>query len=220
MRAALLRPALGLAVTATAVLALGATAAPATNVVYDDVAGDGNLLNSQTLNAPAAGRGVATPGSQAGLDILKVEYKNTFAPSAPAKKGKKAPAPACTGFTVTMTLSGAPAGGSRFRLFNDTPKNSRFFIIEQDTRTNMASIRFGGAGEDNLRDLKPAVIKGSTITWTVTSKDIKAIGEKPGQAITVEQATTTASINLVAASLFFPIFDRAFAEDKTFTLCK
>ncbi len=217
MRVHLLRPAFGLAVTATAVLALGASAAPAANVVYDDVAGDGNLLNSQILNAPEAGRGVATPGSQAGLDILKVEYKNTFAPSAPAKKGKKAPAPACTGFTATMTLSGAPAGNSRFRLFNDTPKNSRFFIIEHDSGTKRTSIRFGGAGEDNTQDLKPAVINGSTITWTVTSKDIKAIGEKPGQGITVEQATTTGSPGGV---LFFPIFDRAFAEDKTFTLCK
>lgn len=38
-----------------------------------------------------------------------------------------------------------------------------------------------------------------------------------GQAITVEQATTTASPGGV---LFFPIFDKALAENKTFTLCK
>lgn len=214
MRARLIRPGLALALTATAALALGAAAAPSTDVVFEDLAGDGNLLNSQILNAPEAGSGVATPGSQAGLDILKVELKNTFAPSASAKKGK---APACTGFTVTMTLSGAPTGNSRFRQFNDTPKNSRFFIIEHDTGTNETGIRFGGDGEDNTHDLKPALIDGSTITWTVTSKDIKAIGEKPGQKITVEQATTTASPGGV---LFFPIFDKAFAEDKAFTLCK
>lgn len=217
MRARLLRPGLVLALTATAALALGASAAPAADVAFEDLAGDGNLLNSQIVNAPQAGKGVATPGSQAGLDILKVELKNTFVPAAPAKKGKKTPAPACTGFTMTMTLSGPPAGNSRFRVNNDTPKNSRFFIIEHDTGTKETGIRFGGPGEDNTRDLKPAVINGSTITWTVTSKDIKAIGEKPGQAVTVEQATTTASPGGV---LFFPIFDRAFAEDKTFTLCK
>lgn len=217
MRARLIRPGLVLAVTATAALALGASAAPATGVVFEDLAGDGNLLNSQIFNAPEAGKGVATPGSQAGLDILRVELKNTLAPAAPAKKGKTAAAPTCTGFTMTMTLSGPPAGGSRFRVNNDTPKNSRFFIIEHDSGTKETSIRFGGAGEDNTHDLKPAVINGSTITWTVTSKDIKAIGEKPGTGITVEQATTTASPGGV---LFFPIFDRAFAEDKIFTLCK
>lgn len=217
MRARLVRPGLGLALASACVLALGASAAPATDVAFEDLAGDGNLLNSQILNAPEAGKGVATPGSQAGLDILKVEYKNTLAPAAPAKKGSKAAAPTCTGFTMTMTLSGPPAGGSRFRVTNDTPKNSRFFIIEHDSGTKETSIRFGGPGEDNTHDLAPAVITGSAITWTVTSKDIKAIGEKPGTAITVEQATTTASPGGV---LFFPIFDRAFAEDKTFTLCK
>lgn len=215
MRARVIRPGLVLAMTATAALALGASAAPAGNVAFEDVAGDGNLLNSQIFSVPEAGKGVATPGSQAGLDILKVELKNTFEPAAPAKKGKKAPA--CTGFTMTMTLSGPPAGNSRFRVNNDTPKNSRFFIIEHDSGTKETGIRFGGPGEDNTHDLKPAVIDGSTITWTVTSKDIKAIGEKPGQAITVEQATTTASPGGV---LFFPIFDKAFAENKTFTLCK
>ena len=217
MRARLIRPGLVLAMTATAALALGASAAPATDVVFEDLAGDGNLLNTQILNVPEAGNGVATPGSQAGLDILKVELKNTFEPAAPAKKGKKAPAPACTGFTMTMTLSGPAAGNSRYRVNNDTAKNSRFFIIEHDSGTKETGIRFGGDGEDNTRDLKPAVVAGNTITWTVTSKDIKAIGEKPGAAVTVEQATTTASPGGV---LFFPIFDRAFAEDKTFTLCK
>lgn len=217
MRLRLIRPAIVLALTATAALALGAGAAPSMDVAFDDVAGDGNLLNSQVLNAPEAGKGVATPGSQAGLDILKVELKNTFEPAMAAKQRNKASARACTGFTMAMTLSGPPASNSRFRLNNDTPKNSRFFIIEYDSGTKATGIRFGGAGEDNTRDLTPAVINGSTITWTVTSKDIKAIGEKPGQAITVEQASTTGSPGGV---LFFPVFDKAFAENKIFTLCK
>lgn len=210
MRARLLRPALGLALASAAALALGASAAPAGPTVIEDVAGDANLLNTQVLNLPQAGQGIPTPGSQAGLDIVKVELKNTWTP---AKKGKKA---ACTGFTMTMTLSGPPADSSRFRLSADTEVNTRFFIVEHDTGTGETGIRYGGPGEDETLPLKPAVVKGSTITWTVTARNLRSLGEEPGNEVTAMQATTTHSVE---GFVFFPIFDKAPGGDKTFPLC-
>jgi hypothetical protein len=211
MHARLLRPALGLALVSTGVLALGAAAAPAPTVI-EDIAGDANLLNTQIVNHPAAGNGVAGPGTQAGLDILKVELKNTFAPA--AKKSKTPPA--CTGFTVKMTLSGPPAGDSRFRLSADTEVNTDFFIIEHDTGTGETSIRYGGPGEDETMLIKGAVVAGSTITWNVTSKQVKSLGEEPGAVMSALLATTTASVE---GLLFFPIFDKVSGGDKTFTIC-
>jgi hypothetical protein len=208
--ARLLRPALGLALVGATTLALGASAAPAPPTVLEDVAGDANLLNTQILNLPQAGNGVATPGSQPGVDILKVELKNTYAP---ARKGQPA---TCTGVTMTMVLSGPPADSSRFRLSGDTAVNSRFFIIEHDSGTGETGIRYGGPGEDETLPLKPAVVKDSAITWTITPRNLKSIGEEPGNELSALQATTTASVQGV---LFFPIFDKAPGGDKTFTLC-
>ena len=205
-----IRSAAALAVAATAALAVGASAAPAGSVVLEDTAGDANLLNTQIFNVPQAGNGVAGPGSQAGLDIVKVELKNTY------EKAKKGRAAACTGVQMVMTLSGPPADSSRFRLSADTEVNTAFFIIEHDSGTGETGIRYGGPGQDETLALKPAVVKGSTITWTITRRNLKSIGEEPGNVVSAMQATTTHSVE---GFVFFPIFDKAPGGDKTFTLC-
>lgn len=204
----LLRPSLAVALLSSVALALSASAAPAGPTVIEDLSGDANLLNTQILNVPAAGNGQAGPGSQAGFDIQSVTFSNTYT------KGKK---PTCTGFTMEMKLGAAPAADGRFRLSGDTPTNTAFFIIEYDSGQNTSEIRYGGAGQDEVHTLAtPAKVVGTTLVFTVTAKDMKAIGEKPGQEISAMQATTTASVE---GMLFFPIFDKAPGGDKTFKMC-
>ena len=225
MRARLLRPGLVLAAVSTCALALGASAAPTGLVLVEDVAGDANLLNSQFINDPTGNRGIATPGSQPGRDIVKVELKNTF--PAAGKDGQSASA-SCTGFTMSMTLSGPPADGSIFRMSATTKRNSRFFHIEHDSASNVTSIYFGGnvgqglsyGGEsvNKRRLLKAAVIDGNTITWTVTRKDIRMVREEPGSAVNLTEAVTMLEATYIGVS--YPVLDRAPAAGKTFTICK
>ena len=209
MRISLSRPAVAVALLSSVALAMSASAAPAAPVVIEDVASDANLLNPQIFNVPAAGNGQATPvGSQAGFDINSVTLTNTYT------KGKK---PTCTGFTMEMKLAAPPADSGRFRLSGDTPTNTAFFIIEYDSGQKTSEIRFGGEGQDEVHTLAtPVKIVGNTLVFTITSKDMKAIGEKPGQEISAMQATTTLSAQ---GLLFFPIFDKAPGGDKTFKMC-
>lgn len=199
------RLALALALLGTGAFAATATAAPAKPTVVKDIAGDANLLHAQVINFAPADGGVATPGSQAGFDIVSTELKNTFDAT-----GR------CTGFTMVMTLSGPPAADARFRLSGDTAVNTDFFIVEHDTGTGETGIRYGGPGQDETLALKPAVVKGSTITWTVTDKQLKSIGEAPGNVVSLLQATTTVSVE---GLLFFPIVDKAPGGESTFTFC-
>ena len=224
MRARLLRPGLVLAAVSTCVLALGASAAPTGSVLIEDVTGDANLLNSQYVSDPTGNRGIATPGSQPGLDIVKVELKNTF-PTA-GRDGRSASA-GCTGFTMSMTLSAPPADGSVFRMSATTKRNSRFFIIEHNSATKETSIRYGGnvgqglsyGGEsvNKTLPLKAANIDGNTITWTITKRDIRKVKEEPGSVVKLAEAVT-----LLEATDFgvnYPVFDRTPAAGKTFTIC-
>lgn len=223
MRARLLRPGLVLAAVSTCVLALGASAAPTGPVIIEDIAGDANLLNSQFVSDPTGNRGIATPGSQPGLDIVKVELKNTF--PAAGKDGQSASA-GCTGFTMSMTFSSPPAKNSRFQMSATTKRNSRFFLIEHNSATNETSIQYGGRVEQGLsyggesvnktRRLKAANIDGNTITWTVTKMDIRKVREEPGSVVNLAEAVTM----LEANTGLNPVFDRAPAEGKTFTICK
>ena len=225
MRARLLRPGLVLAVVGTCVLALGASAAPTGSVLIEDVAGDANLLNSQFISDPTGNRGIATPGSQPGLDIIKVELKNTF--PAAGKDGHSASA-GCTGFTMSLTLSGPPADGSVFRMSATTKRNSRFFIIEHDSAAKVTSIRYGGSVEPGLSyggesvnktlPLKAANIDGNTITWTVTKRDIRKVREEPGSVVNLAEAVTL--LEATNTGLNYPVFDRAPAAGRTFTICK
>jgi hypothetical protein len=225
MRARLLRPGLVLAAVSTCVFAVGASAAPTGPVLIEDVAGDANLLNSQFISDPTGNRGIATPGSQPGLDIVKVELKNTF--RAAGKDGQSASA-GCTGFTMSMSFSGPPAKDSVFRLSATTKNNSRFFHIEHDSASNVSSIYFGGnvgqglsyGGEsvNQTWPLKAAKIVGNTITWTVTKTDIRQVREKPGSVVNLTQAVTMLEATYTGTS--YPTFDRAPAAGKTFTICK
>ena len=223
MRSRPLRPVLGLALLSSGVFALGASAAPVGPVVVEDVVGDANLINTQFIGDPTGNRGIATPGSQAGLDIVKVELKNTFRA---AGQDAQSFSTGCTGFTMSMTFSGPPAKNSVFRLSATTKENSRFFLIEHNSASDVTSIHFGGnvgqglsyggGSVNKTRQLKAANIDGNTITWTVTKMDIWRVGEQPGSVVKLAEAVTMRETH---TGLNGPFFDRAPAAGKTFTIC-
>lgn len=210
VRARLLRPAVALALTSSGVLGLSASAAPAGPVTFQGVVGDANLLNTQNASIPAAGPGTATPGSQAGLDIVEVEMRSTFGPPA-----KGATARTCTGFQLVMTLSGPPAANAFFDMSATSARNNRLFVISYESRTRETRIRYGGDSGYGTRHLEPAEVRGSTITWTVTRKDIQQIREKAGSVLSLRRASTSLSPD----GYYLGVFDKAPAGEEAFTLC-
>lgn len=211
VRARLLRPALVLAVASSGVLGLSASAAPAGPVAFQDVVGDANLLNTQNASIPGTGSGTATPGSRAGLDVVEVELRSTFGPAA-----QGATAPTCTGFQVVMTLSGPPAGNAFFDMSATSARNNRLFVISYESRSRETRIRYGGDDGYGTRHLAPAEVRGSTITWTVSRKDMEQIREKPGSALSLRRASTSLSPD----GYYVGVFDKAPAGERTFTVCR
>ena len=209
----LVRPVVAASVAVVAAVTLnGASAATASNtVVLEDTVGDANFLNSQILVNDPSGAGTATPGSQAGNDITKVEFASTFAPP----KSKKAK-PVCNGFTITWNLSGPPTSNSRYRMSAATAVNDNFFLFDYDTAIGTTEIRYGGGSDDTTIDATvPAKVEGSKITFTVTETDLKAIGETLKSVVLAPTASSTVSVQ---GLLYFPIYDKVPAG-KDFTIC-
>lgn len=206
MRARLLRPALGLAAVSTAVLALGAGAAPKA-LVIEDVAGDANALNDQGTGLEG-GPGHATPIQYAPTDIVKTTLVSTYA-------GRK-----CTGFTMTMEFAGDvdPSASVIYRLLGATTKNDGIFQIYLNNGVadgGSTEIRHGAGEADRTFPLKtPAKIAGKTITWTVSDREIKAFGDKPGNKI----MDMTAEVRVSSGVSFVPVVDQALT-DKSFVMC-
>ncbi|HVE74558.1 MAG TPA: hypothetical protein VNA30_05640 [Mycobacteriales bacterium] len=220
MSASRTRSGLALAAAAAVLLAGSAAAAPPAKqapVVITDIPSDANMINSQILVA-SPNNGVATPvGSQPGFDIVSVTFANTLLTTVTGKGKKKKTVTECTGFTMAMKLSGPPADSGRFRMSADTPTNTNFYIIEYDSGQKTSEIRYGGAGQDEVHTLgTPVKVVGDTILFTITAKDMKAIGDKPGDLITAMNATTTYSAQ---GLLYFPIFDKAPGGEASFKMC-
>lgn len=205
MRARLLRPALGLALASCGILALGATAA-AKPVVVEDVAGDANALNDQFFgevdNNP-------TPIQYAPADIVKATLANTF-------KGKE-----CTGFTYTMEFSGDVSKSAPliYRLLAATTKNDSIQIYLNNGLVGggQTVVRYRSGDTDERFELKtPAKIDGKKLVFTITAKEVKAFGEKPGGKI----FDLVPEVRFSTGASFFPVIDRAAAEEgKFFTIC-
>ena len=205
MRARLLRPALGLAAVSTAVLAMGAGAA-AKPLVFEDAAGDANALNDQGFGAGFDNN--ATPIQYAPTDIVKTTLANTYA-------GKK-----CTGFTLTMEFADAvdPSASVIYRLLGATTKNDGIFQIYLNNGAadgGSTEVRHGAGEEDNTFPLKtPAKIAGKTITWTISDREIKSFGDKPGNKI----MDMSAEVRVSSGVSFVPVVDQSLT-DKSFTMC-
>lgn len=208
-----------LAITCVALMLAGSSpafasnsVAPAGPVAFEDVVGDANMLNSQNAEVPEVGPGTATPGSQPGLDIVKVELRNTF-----ARAGKGAKAGACTGFQMVMTLSGPPADNAFFDMTATSTRNNRLgLVISYESRTKETRIRYGGDKKYGKRQLKLAEVRGNTITWTVSSEDLEQMREKRGSKLALKRASTSLSPD----GWKMGFFDKAAADKKTFIVCK
>ncbi|MCW2543099.1 MAG: hypothetical protein JWM40_651 [Frankiales bacterium] len=209
----LTRPALAVAVlSALALTMTGAdAAAPPKPVSWTDISGDGNGLNGQVLSGGPGDTGTATPGSQAGMDVVKAELANTY-----VKVGKKV---TCSGFTATMTLTGPPAANAHYRIQGVTETNPLFVIFEYDTADHSEDIRYGtSTTDDNTISFKKSVkVVGNKIVFTLTQTDFKAIGEKNGSRLETMDSSVSAS---VAGALFLPVIDKAPAPDtSSFKFC-
>lgn len=206
MRARLLRPALGLALASCGILALGATAAPKP-VVVEDKAGDANMLNDQGFGLGFDNN--ATPIQHAPTDIVKATLANTF-------KGKE-----CTGFTYTMEFSGDVSSSASviYRLLAATTKNDfiQIYFNNGVAGGGATQIRYRSGDTNERFDLKtPAKIDGKKLVFTITAKEIKAFGEKPGGKI----FDLVPEVRFSTGVSFFPVIDQAVAEEgKFFTIC-
>ena len=165
MRARLLRPALGLALTSAAVLAVSAGAAPKP-LALKDAAGDANAINGQGVLDDAGRPG---PGSQPGKDILSLTMATI-------------PGKTCTGYTVVVELAAAPTSNTIYRILGTTAKNTSLFWLQYDNNPvggTTSRLRYNDGSGTKVTDLaKPVVVTGNKITYTVTDKDLKAAGEK------------------------------------------
>lgn len=170
-------------VAATGMLAFAATGAHAATTSFKpvsitDIAGDGNGLNGQGFqDAP----GTATPSNYSGGDIVGISWITNGTKLKPK------------GFTVTMTLSGAPGPSSIFRVTTSTASCSTFWLnysstadgkVTQTLQDNCPGFTPAGAtGTSESIPLDSVVVKGNTITWTVPASVLpKAV--KVGTALT------------------------------------
>ncbi len=178
LRRSVLAPAL--AVLAFAVPSATA-AAPGPQVT--DPSGDANFVNGQGLvTGDAVPHDQATPvGSQAYADVTSVLWQTTKT----VKKVKKKTVTTITGFTVTVTLAGAPTPPEGttvvYRILGKTPACPYFGVVYysnklKDGTSPQSALRdnCNGASAARLTPIALPVVKGSTLTWTVPLKAIPA----------------------------------------------
>lgn len=211
-----LRPALGLALVATAVLSLSASAAPSKAVVLTDQAGDANGLHDQGQGVSS---GTATPGSQAGKDVLSVTLAPTTTSTTVVKNKKKVTTTTCTGYTAVLELSAPPTANTVYRVLGTTAKNTALFWLQHDnnpvggTRTSLRH----SDGTAVITTIAPAKVDGSKIVFTVTEKDLKTAGEKLGSLKVLGLGADVRSSTGVAT---VPSWDVIPEDDaKTFSPC-
>ena len=170
-------------VATTGLLAITATGAHAATTSFKpvsitDTVGDGNGLNGQGFEDVP---GTATPSNYSGGDIVGISWVTNGTKLKP------------TGFTVTMTLSGAPGPSSIFRVTTATADCSNFWLtysstvdgkVTQTLQHNCPGFTPAGTtGTSEAVKLDSVVVKDKTITWTVPASALpKAV--KVGTAIT------------------------------------
>lgn len=170
------------ALAAVALLAPADAAAPKPEVV--DVVGDANAINNQGVAGPD--QNISTgPAQAAAFDIKTIDFVTTR-----TKVGRKLVA---TGYTVTMSLSAAPVTtGALYRVRAATPACSTFWLQWNTPPTGTSTVLRhncapSGSPTAAVTDtvsiqLKPVIVKGSTITWTVPFKSLPK-GVKAGQTL-------------------------------------
>jgi hypothetical protein len=153
------------AVAVLAFLTPGHAAAPAPQVV--DPAGDANL----TANATPDKSGPA--GNQDYADVLSILWQTTKQ----TKRVKNKNVTTVTGFTVTVTLAGAPVAPTGtevvYRILGTPPCPGSFFGVVYYTQPDangknpQSAIRDDCTGTTRLTPIALPKIDGKTMTWTV-----------------------------------------------------
>lgn len=129
-----------------------------------DATGDANGFNDQGVGAPVPEQ--SGPADDSGADITSVTFVSTFVTKKVKRKTVKTP----TGFTVTMALAAAPTPETFYRIQATIPECSDLFIeYGTDAATAGTAMRCPALPGATAVDytIPAAVVKGSTITWTV-----------------------------------------------------
>lgn len=190
-----------------AVTALPSHAATAPKPQITDPTGDANAINGQGI--VTGGPEPATPVDVSAADVKSVLFQSTFKTKKVNGKVVKVP----TGFTVTMTLAAAPTTPEVFyRVIAAVAgcANDVFFEYGTDVATGGSDVRCPATppANDQTYSDAAAVVKGSTITWTLPLSAFRA-----GTKFSSLEATTRFNPAVVTA----PQIDDA-TSSATFTV--
>jgi hypothetical protein len=154
------------------VLAVPGNAATAKPQIVDP-AGDANGINGQGLvvGLPNVSTG---PAQMASADIQKVLFQTTFVTKRVNGVLKKVP----TGFTVTMTLGGAPLPETFYRITTTASGcGSLWFEYGTDVTQGGTTVRcltedLSPTAKDKVYKVPEATVKGSSIIWKIAKSQI------------------------------------------------
>lgn len=197
-----------LAMSGFAVVALLGSGAHAAPTTVKDVTGDANAINDQGLcfAPPACGpNDTATPGSQAGFDIVSLTFGSTF-------KGKTP-----TALVVTLEYAGKPDETSTVhRVTAEDAAGCSTFLIQYyaEPTGNSSSLRTCGdpASPTALSldiDLPMPKVDGNKLVWTIPYTLLKGLPSplKPGGVL-----SGLGAHNRLAHAVTAPVIDNVTSE--------
>lgn len=178
-----------------------------------DPAGDANAVNNQALGVGPDSSASTGPAELAAADITGVTFQSTFKTKKVKKKVVKVP----TGFTVTMALDAAPTLPNIIYRVSANGGGCGTSIFFEYTTGGSTVVRCPNADVTKPSLDYPvgaAVVKGSTITWKLSSKAIPV-----GSTLSTLNAQTRQQITTPAVSITAPQYDYA-SSGATFTVGK
>jgi len=147
-----------------------------------DPVGDANGINGQPETLVGPNPNLSTgPASYAADDIVSVAFTTNFVTKKVKRKTVKTP----TSFTATLTLAGAPDPAHNYYAVTATsaacPDGINFEYSAEPSAFAFDDVQCFDAGDGsatggsfNDYPATPAVVKGNTISWTVSLIGIKA----------------------------------------------
>ena len=143
-----------------------------------DPVGDANGVNGQPETIQGPNPNVATgPASYAADDIVSVSFVTNFVTKKVKRKTVKTP----VSFTATLTLAAAPDPTHSYYAVTatsaDCPDGINFEYSTEQSPLGFDDVNcFDSSGTGSFNDYPalPAVVKGNTISWTVSLSGMKA----------------------------------------------
>ena len=221
-----------LAVPLAACLTMSAQAAPTkapAPLVMTDTVGDGNGLNAQGFltggAGPVSAEGNATPADVAAVDIRNVTIAPTGTLSTKKVRGKKVTTFDCTGFTATIDLGAAPlTTGALYRITASATVNGLFWLeyhiapgFDPETVLRYTDTPEALPPNDKNLDIAPVKIVGTKLVFTVTNKNLKAVGERAGH---ITLSAFGADIRANSGVITAPILDQLITDgSQSYKVC-